>query len=229
MLTPRHLSAAELLSLLLLEYEQYCLYKELENKKWHFSGERLKIFDVVLDMIGFPEKGDEDFYNRQPLYNSFNKVCSSLQNKQGIVVTDEGLELKDKATQCEAAGVFIDFAESLINEFEIEWKLNNSINDTPIKKIGNWLITEKGIKWEGRGNIFIEKGRLLDLGSEDRRFMYDWLLHLAEKNILKEEDIYSLNTAFMYATDYFHFSVSPFCFSRAITEQQKIISKKKII
>lgn len=33
--------------------------------------------------------------------------------------------------------------------------------------------------------------------------MYDWLVHMATKIWLKKEDIYTLNTAFIYSLEYF--------------------------
>jgi len=73
-------------------------------------------------------------------------------------------------------------------------------------KIGNWLIDKDTIKWVGDPNIIykIPIDRLTEPGPQDRKTMYDWLVHMPTKSWLKKEDIYALNTAFVYAMEYFN-------------------------
>lgn len=46
-------------------------------------------------------------------------------------------------------------------------------------KIGNWLITDKGISWnkEDEPEYLIAKEDLTKSGPQDRSNMYDWLVH----------------------------------------------------
>lgn len=98
---------------------------------------------------------------------------------------------------------------------------------TPFK-IGNWLIIEDGIKWDGQLEVdyLIPKDRLLELGGGKRSNMYDWLLHIPEKTWVTEADIYALNTAFIYAIDYFDLDFKTASFYSSLIEQQKEISEK---
>lgn len=75
------------------------------------------------------------------------------------------------------------------------------------KKIGNWLIDQDGIKWDGvpKHTYEIAKGRI----TEERDNMFDWLVHMSEKTWLTREDIYALNTAFIYAIEEFGITVPP--------------------
>jgi len=94
-------------------------------------------------------------------------------------------------------------------------------------KIGNWLITEEGIKWVGQPKVdyTIPKDRLLELRLGSK--IYDWLVHLAEKTWVTEADIYTLNTAFIYAIDYFGLDFKTASYVETIKEQQKEIEEKK--
>ncbi len=98
---------------------------------------------------------------------------------------------------------------------------------TPFK-IGNWLITEDGIKWEGQPNVdyLITKERLVELGSGKRSEMYDWLVHLPQNTWVTEADIYALNSAFIYAIDYFGLDFKTGSFVSTLIEQQKEIREK---
>lgn len=77
-------------------------------------------------------------------------------------------------------------------------------------KIGNWLIEEGWIKWDGSPKLdyFIEKKRITEPGPGDRNEMYDWLVHLVEKTWITREDIYALNTAIIYAMEAYGISFS---------------------
>jgi hypothetical protein len=97
---------------------------------------------------------------------------------------------------------------------------------SPIK-IGNWLVTDEGISWSGANEYFIDKDRLLETGPGNRSNMYDWLVHLPEKSWLDVEDIFTLNTAFIYAINYFELDLNQISFVETIIEQQKQLNLKK--
>jgi len=99
---------------------------------------------------------------------------------------------------------------------------------TPIK-IGNWLINDNGIQWDGQPAVDykIFKNTLNCIGSGDREKMYDWLVHLPEKTWITENDIYTLNTALVYSLEYFGIGFSPdISFVKTFIEQQKQIKNK---
>ena len=95
--------------------------------------------------------------------------------------------------------------------------------------IGNWLITYKGIEWKGNSGrpLLIEKETLLDIREADEKGdMYDWLLHITEKNWLSENDIYALNTAYIFALEYFEIGFPEnFSFVETFIIQQEQMKK----
>ncbi len=57
--------------------------------------------------------------------------------------------------------------------------------------------------------------------------MYDWLVHLVEKTWLKREDIYALNTALVYALEYFGIGfIEGISFVKTFEEQNKELREK---
>lgn len=95
-------------------------------------------------------------------------------------------------------------------------------------KIGNWLVTVDGIEWGGEEKeYFIEKERLLESGDGERENMYDWLIHLCGKGWLTDADIYELNTAFIFAMEYFKFDFSTHSFGETLIEQQKELKLRR--
>lgn len=93
-----------------------------------------------------------------------------------------------------------------------------------IIKIGNWIIKDDGIHWAGQPEtgLVIEKERLNEGGPGDRVEMYDWLVHLPTKTWLTNEDIYALNTALIYALEYFDIGFdNNLSFVKTFIEQQK--------
>lgn len=93
-------------------------------------------------------------------------------------------------------------------------------------KIGNWLIKDDGINWDGDNSIdyFIAKNRLTETGTGERIKTYDWLLHMAEKTWITREDIYALNTALIYAMEEFKIPFpEDISFVQTFIEQDKII------
>jgi len=94
-------------------------------------------------------------------------------------------------------------------------------------KIGNWLIDEDCIRWNGESkiNYKIKKDRLLESGP--RESIYDWLFHMPEKAWLSREDIYALNTAFIYALEYFEIQIpDEKSFVETFIEQEKRLEGK---
>lgn len=89
-------------------------------------------------------------------------------------------------------------------------------------KIGNWLINEDGITWDGIPKIDYEipKERILQFGTQERKNMYDWLVHIPTKAWTTETDIYALNTAFVYALAQYGLNFSALSFIETLIEQQ---------
>ena len=98
---------------------------------------------------------------------------------------------------------------------------------TPFK-IGNWLITEECISWEGTPQVDykIPRERILEPGPGTRRNMYDWLVHIPTKTWTTEADIYSLNTAFVYALALYGLDLTTLSFVETLIEQQKELKSK---
>lgn len=93
--------------------------------------------------------------------------------------------------------------------------------------IGNWNISEDGISWNKSDNeYFIPKEDLIESGSSERKNMYDWLVHLPTKDWLSAEDIYALNTAFIYAMELYNFDFKENSFVESFMEQQKEMKYK---
>lgn len=96
-------------------------------------------------------------------------------------------------------------------------------------EIGNWLITKDGIIWNGSPKIdyFISKERIAEAGPDDRKEMYDFLVHLVEKTWITEKDIYALNTAFVFALEHFGIGFNTgLSFVKTFIEQQRELQDK---
>lgn len=96
-----------------------------------------------------------------------------------------------------------------------------------LQQIGKWLITEEGIEWTGGNEYFIDKDRILEAGPQNRQKMYDWLVHMTEKSWLSVEDIYALNTAFIYAIEYFNLSFDKLSFVETLKLQEQQLNYKR--
>lgn len=74
-------------------------------------------------------------------------------------------------------------------------------------KIGNWLIKEDGIYWDGnpdfKGDYDIPKTSILD----ERNGKFDWLLQMAGKGTLSDVDIHALNAAFAFALSWYNLEI----------------------
>lgn len=88
-------------------------------------------------------------------------------------------------------------------------------------KIGNWQVISDGIEFTGDNEYFIPKESLLERGSGERKNMYDFLVHLPTKSWLSVEDIYTLNTAYIYAINYFRLDLNKLSFVETMILQQK--------
>ena len=95
-------------------------------------------------------------------------------------------------------------------------------------KIGNWLITEDGISWDGMPKVKyqISRDRILESGPPGRDKMYDWLVHLPTKSWTTEKDIYALNTAFIYAIEYYGLDFNTCSFVETLIEQKRELGYK---
>lgn len=97
-------------------------------------------------------------------------------------------------------------------------------------QIGNWLITAEGIEWTGGngGNLLIPRQRIAEPGPPDRNHMYDWLVHLPTKPFLIEQDIFTLNTAIIYALEEYDIGFpAELSFVETFIEQQKELADKE--
>jgi hypothetical protein len=99
---------------------------------------------------------------------------------------------------------------------------------TPLK-IGNWLITNDGIKWDANdgGNVTLERESITELGSAERGNMYDWLIHVPEKTWMTHADTYALNAAFIYSIGAFNLNFDADCFTETLIEQKRILAEKE--
>ncbi len=90
-------------------------------------------------------------------------------------------------------------------------------------KIGNWEINQNGIEWKGKTGreLIIDKDRITETGVGARENTYDWLIHLTEKNWLTRNDIYALNSAFIYAISVFGLDLNSNSFVKTFIEQEK--------
>jgi hypothetical protein len=98
-------------------------------------------------------------------------------------------------------------------------------------EIGNWLITDEGIEWNGipkKPYYYIRKESLNDVWNENGKKMYDWLLHMPRKGWIKHEDVFTLNTAYIYALEYFGIGFSSeISFTGTIIKQQEDMERRK--
>lgn len=99
---------------------------------------------------------------------------------------------------------------------------------TPLK-IGNWLINNDGIKWDGSGGgiVTLERDSITEFGSAERGNVYDWLIHVPEKTWMTPEDTYALNAAFIYAVGVFNLNFDADCFAESLIAQQEILRGKQ--
>lgn len=90
---------------------------------------------------------------------------------------------------------------------------------------GNWEVEEEGIVGIGRlSKYFIPKEQFtLKMNSN----LYSWLIHYSEKADVTEQNIYELNTAFVYALEHFQIGfATDLSFKMTFEKQKEIISEK---
>ncbi|QOD61101.1 hypothetical protein H9I45_01270 [Polaribacter haliotis] len=104
-----------LVNLLFEEFKQECLFEELEQKGIDLTKVSVQIYDIVLDLIGFPKDNtknydfnalnglehnpklgklpDDDLCCRDWLYDKYYDTIQTIEKKQKIEVTDKGLKM----------------------------------------------------------------------------------------------------------------------------------------
>jgi hypothetical protein len=89
--------------------------------------------------------------------------------------------------------------------------------------IGNWEISNQGIKWKGTPlqlfSISIEEIR--NTGFGERENMYDWLIHVMSRNWITREDVYALNSAYIFVFHHFNIKIDAEIFARTIKYQEQ--------
>lgn len=101
-----------------------------------------------------------------------------------------------------------------------------------IAQFGNWIIIPEGIRWIGKkGYVMIEKESMLDKRQKGENNIYEWLIHIAKNQWLPTKDIYSLNTTFIFALEYFGYFKSEKIYNismvATLLEQQQILNNRK--
>lgn len=96
-------------------------------------------------------------------------------------------------------------------------------------KIKNWQIVEGiGIVWVGNSSkLTIGIDQIISTGLDINRNPFDLVIHPCERSFITEDDIYALNTAVIYAIEFFNISMpknTTFC--NLIECQQQIIERK---
>jgi hypothetical protein len=92
-------------------------------------------------------------------------------------------------------------------------------------KIGNWLIKDNGILWQGPvADSFIPSDELLEIINEGDIKVYNWLVHFNEKKWSNENDIYSLNIAFILAAEKYNIKIDFGILLSTLLEQNKLIN-----
>lgn len=90
-------------------------------------------------------------------------------------------------------------------------------------KIGNWLINDKGISWDGKNKrkYFISVEELQSYAGRDE--VYDWLVHLPSKDWITETDMYALNSAFIYLISLHGMDFHKSAFIKTLEQQQQLL------
>lgn len=104
-----------LVNLLFEEYKQECLFEELEQKGIDLTKVSVQIYDIVLDLVGFPKDNTKDYdfnvlngaehnpkfgelpddalFSRDWLYNKYYDTIQTIEKKQKIEVIGKGLKM----------------------------------------------------------------------------------------------------------------------------------------
>jgi hypothetical protein len=128
-----------LVSLLLEEYKQLCLFNDLEKKGIDLNNITVNNSDIVYDLIGFPKDNmseydvnalndmphnstngkapDSNMFCRDWLYDAYYDVVVSIDKKQKIEVTDKGLKMVEYDDELEIRNKLSDFVDWLYVEY----------------------------------------------------------------------------------------------------------------
>jgi hypothetical protein len=97
-----------------------------------------------------------------------------------------------------------------------------------MQKFGNWGINDQGIIWLKTPAYLIPVHSLSEEGHGRRKGMYDILLHMTEKSWLTRNDLYILNTAFLYSLEHFGIGLSEkISITKTFLEQEKLMDKNE--
>lgn len=130
-----------LANLLLEQYKQQQLSRELQNKGIDISAIVVNNVDIVLDIIGFPQDNsrefdllsladidaiakpknpdyDKDLFIRDYLLDRHFDLYDELLNEQSIVLTENGMQIESGASQEKIMEVFIQYVEWLYEKFD---------------------------------------------------------------------------------------------------------------
>ena len=101
-------------------------------------------------------------------------------------------------------------------------------------KFGNWAVGSDGIMWQGirHINYTIPLDKIAVTGTSKHAILYGWLIEIANDTRLSDEDIYSLNTAFVYALDFMlgKLEIPQYALlAETFKEQQRILNERDTI
>lgn len=129
----------KLADLLFEEYKQDCLFSELEKKGIDLTNITVQVYDIVLDLVGFPKDNskdydfnalnglehnpkfgklpDDDLFSRDWLYNKYYDAIQTIEKKQKIEVTDKGLKMVEYNDEALIKSKLNDFVDWLYLEY----------------------------------------------------------------------------------------------------------------
>ena len=96
-------------------------------------------------------------------------------------------------------------------------------------RFGNWIVGEDGITWDGlkKKGYYIEKDSLKDV-LYDYQDVYEWPIYIVDKSWINKSDIYTFNTAFVFALVHFGIGFSQFIsISKTFLRQQWAMEKSE--
>ena len=99
-----------------------------------------------------------------------------------------------------------------------------------MQKFGNWGISDQGIEWLKKPAYLIPVHNLADEDTGRNKGMYQILLHMTEKNWLSKNDLYNLNTAFVFALEHFGLGFSShLSLAKTFLKQESLMDKRNDI
>lgn len=123
-----------LVNLLFEEFKQECLFDELEQKGIDLTKVSVQIYDIILDLVGFPKDNTKDYdfnvlnglehnpkFGKLPddglccrdwLYDKYYDMIQTIEKKQKIEVTDKGLKMVEYNDE--------ELIKSKLNDF-VDW------------------------------------------------------------------------------------------------------------